>query len=221
MAIWGTGSEVWGPPNVLLWGLDDPVAPEDTGLVPSTILDSPSLDATVQQVSQHLPEGRAWANKLVPGSNLNALLRSAAAAFNRVQGQIQELADEYSIPLSEDLLPEWETSVGLPDECITTAATLAERRENIIFRLRRVPIVTKAEFETLGTALAGVDVTVTPGNEFEAPNDQSAFKLFVTFPTANEGFPYSFPFDFGGFQSSVVECVFNKIVPANVVVILA
>ncbi len=236
MATWGTGSEVWGPPNALIWGDDvSPVATDPSeGLVPLSILDAPPLRTTLQQLSQHLPEGRAWANKLTVGSNTHALLISCAAAFNRVQAQIQELANEYNINSSTSalltgsgLLEEWETSVGLPDECINTLASLTERRENIIFRLRRVPIVTKEEFETLGTALAGVTVTVTPGTEVDvSPDSQSAFKLYVGFPTSNTGFPYDFAIGppaglpFGGFQSDVVECIFNKIVPANVVVIL-
>ncbi len=223
MADWGTGSEVWGPPNALIWGTPTPgLTPDEEVLVPTTILDAPTLRNTLQQLSQHLPDGRAWGNKVVEGSNTFALLNSCAVAFNRVQIQIQKIADEFSIPMSEDLLPEWEESVGLPDECINTLATLAERRENIIFRLRRVPIVTKEEFETLGTALAGVTVTVTPGTEFDvSPDSQSAFKLYVTFPVSQTGFPYAFPLPFGGFQSAVVECIFNKIVPANVVVVLA
>lgn len=223
MATWGTGSEVWGSPNALIWGEDvTPVTPaEDEGLVPISILDAPTLRQTIQQISQHLPEGRAWANKLVEGSNTHALIRSAAAAFNRVQAQIEQIATEFDVNLTEELLPEWETSVDLPDECVDVLADLTERRENVIFRLRRVPIVTKEEFETLGTALAGVTVTVTPGTEVDvSPDSQSAFKLYVSFPTSNTGFPYAFPLPLGGFQSDVVECIFNKIVPANVVVIL-
>lgn len=224
MADWGTGTEVWGPPNALLWGTLTPgLSPDQEVLVPTSILDAPTLRQSLQQLSQHLPEGRAWGDKVVEGTNTFALLNSCAVAFNRVQIQIQKIADEFDISMTTDLLPEWEKSVGLPDECVNTLASLAERRENIIFRLRRVPTVTKAEFEVLGTALAGVPVTVTPGAEFEGfPADSvSKFKLYVTFPVSNTGFPYAFPHPLGGFQSAVVECIFNKIVPANVVVVLA
>jgi uncharacterized protein YmfQ (DUF2313 family) len=225
LPTWGVTDYTWGA-NSFVWGAGaDPTDPR-AGLVPFSILDAPSVEETLQQISQHLPQGRAWGNKLVDGSNTYALLRSCAVAFNLIQEKIEELAREFNINLTEELLPEWETSVGLPDDCVQELNTLQEQRENVIFRLRKVPIVTKAEFEELGTALAGTTVTVTPGDEVDMTGTtESRFKLYVSFPVASTGFEYDFDvgppagFPLGGFRNDLVFCVFNKIVPASVVVL--
>ena len=217
--IWGQEpGAIWGQTS-LIWGFETPVVEDIINL---DIFRAPLLDDTTRQLAQHLPQGRAWAYKLTEGTNTYGLIRSAAAAFNRVQQQIETLANQFDIPLTSDLLPNWEESVGLPDDCQSVGQDLTARRNNIITRLRRIAIVTKAEFEALGQELIGIPVTVTPGQEVDMPpTKHSRFKLYVTFPTAqSEGFPYSFPFGIGGFRSDVVECVFNKIVPASVLVIL-
>lgn len=195
--------------------------------VKETLFDAPDVEGTSRQLARHMPEGRAWGAKGVVGSNTNALIQACAAALNRVQQQISELATQYDIPLTTDLLVDWEKSVGIPDDCLDVALDLAERRQNVIDRLRRAPIVTKAEFEALGTALLGDTVTVDAGADIEIFNmpfpvvfgsAPARFKMFVNLP-GRTGFPYAFPIPFGAARSELLECVFRKLAPANVVVV--
>lgn len=190
-----------------------------------TLFNSPTLQRARQQVSEHMPGGRAWAAKNREGSNVYAVVSSCAAQFNVVQQQIEELARQFDVSLSSDLLPDWEKSVGIPDDCLGLANTLEERRQNVIDRLRRAPVVTKADFEALGQALIGQQVTVTPGKEIETfpipfpivlSNTPSRFKLYVTIGELT-GFVYDFPFAFGNLRSDILECVFRKVAPASVV----
>ena len=72
--------------------------------------------------------------------------------------------------------------------------------------------------------MIGETVVVTAGWDYEAatafPDKFSRFKLYIQFINTNTGFPYAFPYPFGGFRSDIVECVFKKITPSPVVVIL-
>jgi uncharacterized protein YmfQ (DUF2313 family) len=195
--------------------------------VEDTLFHAQDLDGATRELADHLPDGRAFGAKVIPGTNTRALVAACAVALNRVQQQICELAQQYHVPLTSDLLVDWEKSVGIPDECLDTALTLAERRQNVIDRLRRAPIVTKAEFEELGTALLGEPVTVDAGAEIEIfplqfpvvfSSSPARFKMFVNLP-GRTGFPYAFPIPFGAARSELLECVFRKLAPANVVVI--
>lgn len=216
---WGIDNFIWGDSD-LIWGqvTDD----ETQNNVSTGIFSTPELAVTTNQLAQHLPDGRAWVSKYIEGSNMRGLVRSVAASFNRVQQQIEALANEFNIPLTTDLLPEWEASVGLPDECITQAETLQERRDAVISRLRRLPIVTQEDFQNLGQELTGVPTTVLPGIEVDTVVvKETRFRMYVSFPTLSESFPYDFAFPFGSFRPDIVTCVFRQVAPANVIVLLA
>jgi uncharacterized protein YmfQ (DUF2313 family) len=216
--IWNTTTTAWNQTDTS-WNEGTPVPPP--AIAPESNFSAPSLLVTTGQLSEHLPQGRAWASKNIPTTNLHKLIRSMAASFNRVQQQIELLSTEFNIPLTNDLLPDWEKSVGLPDDCQGIGQALAERRENVISRLRRLPIVTVADFEALGEELSGEPVTVVPGTDIDNPlNRHSRFKLFVQFPNQIDGFVYDFEVPFGNFRSDIVQCVFEKIVPANVIVVI-
>ncbi|MEM7523612.1 MAG: putative phage tail protein [Pseudomonadota bacterium] len=190
-----------------------------------SIFTAPSQDETARQLADHLPTGRLWARKHREGSKINGLIRGCATAFNRVQQQIETLANEFHVPLSVDLLPEWEASVGLPDECLRDLETLAERREAVIQRLRKVPIVTREEYRTLLEELTGLEIRVIPGAQIEVfplefpitfSGTSARFKLYIEFPEKRTGFRYDFPVPFGGFRSDIAECVLKRISPSNV-----
>jgi len=216
---WGVDNFTWGDSN-LIWG--QVAGGAGGGSVSSGIFGTPDLATSSNQLAQHLPDGRAWSAKYIDGTNTRGLVRSVAASFNRVQQQIEALANEFNIPLTSELLPEWETSVGLPDECISQAQTLEERREAVISRLRRLPIVNRDDFQNLGFALTGVPTTVRPGIEVDLTIvKETRFRLYVSFPTLANGFPFDFAFDFGSFRPDVVACVFRQIAPSNVIVLLA
>jgi len=184
---------------------------------------SPDTDETGVQFASVLPEGRVWNKKNLDSSTIFKLIRSIAQGFNTVQQQIELLADEYNINLSVDLLPEWEESVGIPDDCLTELDSLEQRRNAIISRLRNIPVVTKAEFEALGFELIGETITVTDGWSYDLannfPDKYSRFKMYVQFPFSLAGFPYSFPLPFGRFRNDLIDCVFRQVKPANTIII--
>lgn len=187
-----------------------------------------SQEEATRQLASTIPDGRAWQAKSLPGTNMYAVVSACAAEFREIQIQIETLAREFDINLSEQLLPDWEESCGLPEECIGQMASLQDRRNAVILRLRKIPFVTKNDYENLAFQLTGLNVTVTPGAEIELfPLDfpihfssgNSYFKLYVTFNDAIGGFPYLFPFNFVSTGDNIIRCVFEQIAPANVLII--
>lgn len=187
-----------------------------------------SIEEATRQLASTIPDGRAWQAKSIPSTNMYAVVSACAAEFREIQIQIETLASEFDINLSDQLLPDWEASCGLPEECLGQMASLEDRRNAVILRLRKIPFVTKQDYENLAFQLAGLNVTVTPGAEIELfPLDfpihfasgNSYFKLYVTFNDAIGGFPYLFPFNFVSTGDNIIRCVFEQIAPANVLII--
>jgi uncharacterized protein YmfQ (DUF2313 family) len=188
-------------------------------------LDAPST--MPDKLAEHLPEGRAWAAKRLPGTNMRALVDGAAAPFDLLRNLIDTLDTELDITQTRELIETWEASVGLPSPCVSTQdKTLADRRADVIARLRRTPIVTKAEFEELGSLLTGLTVRVEPGANIETfalpfplffSSDGGRFTLYVYVTGFDHpGFSYAFPIPLGNYRNPLLECIFQDITPANV-----
>lgn len=274
----------------------------------SDLFKSVTTTALNQLIANHMPQGKLWEGKTTPSSLMFKLIESTAVTLSQAQMQIENLAQEFDIPSTTALLPEWERDVGIPDECTDLAADLVQRRKVVIERLSKQSVVTLAEFQALGELLLNdpaVTLTVIPGVDHDPPlrvpetrpvallnrfgstavvttpvpheqitgatvtiagADQpqyngtftiivllptvfsyavvglpttpatgtitftadfdavariSRFRLYLSFSAAALGFPYAFPYAFGGFNSALIFCVFEKLVPANVVVLPA
>lgn len=189
---------------------------------------APTLEQTTRQLASNLPDGRCWEAKNLAGTNVYALISACGAEFREIQKQIETLAREFDVRLTDQLLPDWERSVGLPEECIGQFGTLVDRRNAVILRLRKIPFVTKQEFEQLAFDLTGLSVTLVPGAEIEIfplsfplpfAVGNSYFKLHVIFNDTIGGFPYLFALPFLRGPSQIIECVFRQIISATVLLI--
>lgn len=200
-------------------------------IVFNSLFKTPELEETTQQLANCLPNGRAWDNKNQHDSNIRKLIRSCAKSFNIIQTYIEHLAMEYDINLTSDLLPDWETSVGLPDSCLTEITDLVQRRERVITKLRKIPVVTKNDIETLIFEAFGNTIEVTPGADVEVfplsfpltfSSTSSRFKLYVNIIDIGLGigFPYAFPYAFSFTNEDKIRCLIRSVIPANVILII-
>lgn len=189
---------------------------------------APTQDESTRQLASVIPDGRAWQAKNIQGTSMNALVSACAAEFREIQKQIETLASEFDVRLTDQLLPDWEASCGLPEECIGRLASLEDRRNAVILRLRKIPFVTKEDLEQLAFQLTGLSVTLVPGSDIEMfaldfparfSVGNSYFKLHVIFNDIIGGFPYSFALPFLRRPSQIVECVFRQVVSATVLLI--
>lgn len=196
------------------------------------IFKAPCCPDTSQQMADDLPQGRAWGKRNDPESNTRKLINALSVAHNLVQQQIELLDDEYRIEQTIELLENWEKSVGIPGECLGTSETIAQRRQAVIDRLGKMPIVTLEEMQAYVDALfPGLGVELVPGYEyysFEYDFEVSflgdvseKWILVAKVPLSDAQFEYDFEMTFeGGIDTEQLECLLNKINPAPVYVII-
>lgn len=182
-------------------------------------------ESTGQQAADSLPVGRAWASKNISDSNTRKLLNSIAVAHNLTQQQIELLDDEFRIDQTTDLLREWEISVGIPDECLGTSETLAQRRAAVIDKMKKVPLVTLADLQGyIDNLFDGLGVTLFAVTDYPfgvAPAVNLKFLIVAEVLLTTEGFEYDWEVPFyGGIDTEELECVLNKVIPSNVLLII-
>lgn len=198
--------------------------------VNKNIIKAPDLETSSIELNTSMPMGRAWDAQNLSNSLMSKNIKACAAAFNRVQQQIEELANQFNINLSKDLLPDWSNSVGLPDNCQLIFDSLEAERNAIIQRLRKIAVVNKLDFEQLILELTGEVVTVIPGIErttfpytfpliFGSSRDRFIMYIQTTLGTATT-FPYTFPITFSSDIRGLIRCVVEKIIPGNVVLVI-
>ena len=84
-------------------------------------------DADFQQAMLRLlPQGRIWRRD--PGSNLSALFLALAPAYTRNTEAAAQVLVDASPATTQNLLVEWEDSLGLPDPCTGANPSLQQRR---------------------------------------------------------------------------------------------
>lgn len=114
------------------------------------------------------PQGLAWNNKGNPDSNLYKLLKSLSTAVNKLEEKLYELVVQWDVRVTTELILEWETAVGIPDECRKLAEEISVRRTDVLTKLRKIPIIDVEDYETLAEAITGVSGwTVRPGTVSE------------------------------------------------------
>ena len=188
---------------------------------------------TSQQMADSLPTGKIWDAKNVDDSNTRGLINSVSVVHNRIQQTIELLANEFDINNTTDLLEEWEISVGLPSDCATSVGSNEQRRQEIIERLRKTPLVTLApevpennkvsNMQAFVDAIipdvtivlyAGEDYTSYPVGFSDSINKKFLIIAEVFIP---ESFEYTFEYQFlNGVDTVELECRMDKVIPANV-----
>ncbi len=176
----------------------------------------------------YLPEGKAYLAKSIPDSNLYKFLRACAFSYLSLNGDIEAMFDELDPTTTEDLISEWEREFGIPDDCLDVAATLEERRNNIIAKIKMDGVTTVEDFEALADVF-DIPVQVSPGYDFSAlpfilgesvlGGSDIYFTMFVDFPESFDvnRLPFTLGVDkLGSFSSNIVQCLFDKLKPADV-----
>lgn len=128
-------------------------------LAPLQDVESALLPGFVEMVRALAPRGRAW--NLHDGSVLMQVLSAIAQAAVDVELQIRRFGAEADPLRTLELLPEWEASLGLPDECLGSSQSVDERRAAIVTRL--VGLQGASEPDILAF-LSGLGFTVTIGH---------------------------------------------------------
>src|SRR4249920_2248078 len=97
-----------------------------------------------------LPPGRIW--RLTADSVLSKLMLGSADELDRVDDRVADMLDEVDPTTADELLPEYERELAL-----AAAATIEERRANIVGRLVRRQRFRPVDFQQALAPLLGLD----------------------------------------------------------------
>jgi uncharacterized protein YmfQ (DUF2313 family) len=175
-----------------------------------------------------MPQGALWEAKNISGSNMQGLMYGMSRPMNMAQQVAETLSRELDINRTVDLIDDWETSVGLPDDCMPGGTDIESRRNSVIERLRKVPTVTLAEMQSyINSVFPDKDIQLSPGRvsfsyeysfEYDFMGNNEAFVLVVEIPPQVPTFELGFEYDFtSGVDEPEIRCVLDRIIPANVI----
>jgi len=186
-------------------------------------------------LARYMPGGDLFASRNVADSTFRKLLGGLSGELFRCNGLIKEYGEQIITDTTTKFVSEWESALGIPDDCFPGTGTLEERRLHVLVKLASLGVQTQQDFIDLA-ALFGVTVTIMNGTlhgtfPMEFPtlffnsSQDARFTIFVTFNLIEgERFPYLFDgllnpsfgaFPFGNSVLSLIECLFNKLIPAN------
>lgn len=197
-----------------------------TDLVEETTT-TPKIDRQTDLAIKYLPSGRSFEAAQMGTSNLHKLMRGFGRLFSR-QLEALKLTNEEIFPDRASFLEEWERALGIPDDCIPRFNTIEERLKMVRLKLVLSNVQVAEDLIAVAKEVFDIDITVDPGIvSFNAGNPhgflnekEARFTIVVTFQLLDqEVFPYTYPIPFGREGFTVLSCLFERLVPANVQVI--
>lgn len=177
-------------------------------------------------LAQYLRDDRLHFSKNKEDSVLRKILIGLATGWIDFRNKINEVSKEYNPNITTALIDEWERFVGIPDTCIPVASTIEQRRLNILLKLAGINATTAKQFKNIASILGytievsnGVDTSAFPLTlPFLLISEASApFTIVITLPISSQtfGFPLTLPFTLTQEEPAILNCLFNKLKPAN------
>lgn len=105
-----------------------------------------------------LPKGRLWQPKEQP--TFSKVLESSAQELCRVDDRVKQMLLEIDPRTTFESLDQWETTVGLPDECTPDGLSTDERRNQIVQKLTTIGSLSKTFYEFIAAQLGFPTVVV-------------------------------------------------------------
>ena len=177
-------------------------------------------------LAQYLRDDNLHEAKNRDGSTLRKILIGLASEWLNFRSKINEVSNEYNPKTTTKLIEEWEQFVGIPDNCIPVASTIEQRRLNVLLKLAGINATTEAQFKNVASIL-GYNIEVSNGVSTSAfpltlpflliSEASAPFTIVITLPSSIQpnGFALTFPFTLTSQQPAILDCLFNKLKPAN------
>lgn len=120
-----------------------------------------AVDKYLKVISDLLPTGIAWEQ-----IKCSPLIKGMAYEFARFEATVRNfLETELDPRITNELLADWETAFGLPDECTPENQTIEQRREQVTQKLTAQGGLTADYYEFIGGQL-GFSITVVNAPDF-------------------------------------------------------
>ena len=177
-------------------------------------------------LAQYLRDDNLHEAKNRDDSTLRKILLGLASEWLNFRNKINEVVNEYNPQKTTALIQEWEEFVGIPDSCIPVASTIEQRRLNVLLKLSGINVTTEKQFKNVASIL-GYNIEVSNGVStstfpltlpFLLISEASApFTIVITLSSSLKpsGFPLTFPFTLTSQHPAILDCLFNKLKPAN------
>lgn len=210
---------------------------------------SHTIEENTQSLADTLPNGPIFLAKNKDPSNLRKFLTGLAYEITRGEEYVQSIADEYDINETSLFIEQFESALGIPDDCLSIVGkTLEERRQQIIAKIRMNNVTTRQQFIDLA-AIFGFEIQIFGGAhfwvfplnfpahfmetmtmfpldfqiEFTTGAKRARFTMVVKYIHLVSPliFPLPFAVHFSTTVHTVIECLFNRLKPANTEIIFA
>lgn len=177
-------------------------------------------------LAAYIPGGDLFVSKRIVGSTFRNLISGLACEVLNAEGYLKLLQQEFIPDETVAFLSEWERTLGIPDDCFDGQGTDDIRRRDILAKLASLGVQTEEDFEELAL-LFGIVANVMSGidsNEvfpltfpffFPLSEEEARFTIVIEYTPQFDIFPYIFPFTFGDDSVDILQCLFNKLKPAN------
>jgi uncharacterized protein YmfQ (DUF2313 family) len=182
------------------------------------------------QFQRLLPRGRVWQRGLefVQAADLETLMPT----WVRLQNALNTLIAQIFPCTTTQLLPEWEETLGIPDDCTGTLGTLQEQQQAVCLKFTARGGQSKAYFINIAQQL-GYTITITEFAPFRAGINRAGdnvygygwaftWQIMATSPMiyfragiSDAGDPLR------SWGSKLFECTMDAIKPAHTILIFA
>lgn len=188
------------------------------------------IEQYTDSLARYFPGGDLFASRYKDDSRFRKSLRGFAGELFRTNGFIKEYCEQIIPDETVKFIGEWESALGIQDDCFPGSGTIDERRLHVLVKLASSGIQTQQDFIDLAL-LFGVTVTIMNGSAngtfplefpilFFNSSKDARFTIIVTFNLIEgERFTYTFPLPFGNSTLAIIECLFNRLKPVNTEVI--
>jgi uncharacterized protein YmfQ (DUF2313 family) len=189
-----------------------------------------SAEDYLRALQSLMPRGRVWPRD--DDALQTQTLSGLAPTCERLNARANQLLVDSFPASTEELLPEWEETLGLPDPCAGEAPTIQLRRAQVVARFISSGGQSVAYFIALAAAL-GYTITITQFSPFrfghlfgsELCGAAWAFAWQINGPVFTvERFEFGvsvFGEPFASWSNNVLQCEIERLAPAHTKVIFS
>jgi len=192
-----------------------------------TLFKQHSVEDHADSIAAYLPSGELFKSARITDSNFRKLLLGISHELFTAEGYLITAAKEYDIRTTTLFIQEWESALGIPDDCFKGDGTIVERRAHVLIKLIARGTQTAEDFIEMGNLLglnlvvnAGIDLMRFPFTFpiFFFDNEKHARFSIVITDVSGVGsvFPLILPFTLGETTATKLICFLKKLKPANV-----
>lgn len=136
-----------------------------------------TADNYLSQLQALLPPGAAWTRE--QNAVLTMLLAGLAEELTRVDQRAEDLLDQIDPRTADELLPDWETVLGLPDSCTGDLDSVVNRLNAAYGTLTATGGASRAYFIAVAESL-GFTVTISEYQPFAVGISAAGDPLYGT-----------------------------------------